>query len=138
MSSTEETEEASDTCCANCGVAEVDEIKLEDCDGCKSVRCCGDKHKEEHRERHEEECKERADELRDDDLFRQPDGTHFGECPICCLPMPIEGGNACFIHAAANLFVWAVFIPIEEAAEAVSVHSVESHRQLMMKIGRRE
>jgi tetratricopeptide (TPR) repeat protein len=29
-------------------------------------------------------------ELRDDNLFRQPDGTHFGECPICFLPMPLD------------------------------------------------
>ncbi len=26
----------------------------------------------------------------DDDLFRQPDGTHLGECPICFLPMPLD------------------------------------------------
>jgi hypothetical protein len=28
---------------------------------------------------------------RDDKLlFTQPDGSHFGECPICCLPNPLD------------------------------------------------
>jgi tetratricopeptide (TPR) repeat protein len=30
-------------------------------------------------------------ELRDKKLFTQPDGSHRGECPICCLPLPLEG-----------------------------------------------
>ena len=70
MSSTEETE-ASDACCANCGIPEVDEVKLlEECDGCKSVRCCG-----EHQEQHDEECKRRKAELRDKKLFKQSNET---------------------------------------------------------------
>ena len=28
------------------------------------------------------------DELRDNDLFTQPKRSCFGECPICCLPLP--------------------------------------------------
>jgi hypothetical protein len=32
MSSEAETE--ADICCANCGAAEVDDIKLEECNGC--------------------------------------------------------------------------------------------------------
>ena len=51
----------------------------------------GDKCKEEHREQHEEDCKTRAKKLHDDDLFTQPDETHLGECPICFLPMPLNG-----------------------------------------------
>jgi tetratricopeptide (TPR) repeat protein len=27
-------------------------------------------------------------ELHDKQLFEQPDGSHVGECPICCLPLP--------------------------------------------------
>jgi tetratricopeptide (TPR) repeat protein len=30
-------------------------------------------------------------ELRDKKLFMQPDGSHRGACPICCLPLPLEG-----------------------------------------------
>jgi len=29
-------------------------------------------------------------EIKDDKLFTQPDGTHLGECPICCLPLPLD------------------------------------------------
>ncbi len=28
--------------------------------------------------------------VREDKLFGQPDGTHLGECPICCLPLPLD------------------------------------------------
>src|SRR5210317_1860130 len=90
MSSTEETEEASDACCTNCGVAEFDDIKLlEECD-CDLEKYCSDECRKNHQEQHDGECKKREVELNDDTLFRQPDGTHEGECPICFLPMPLE------------------------------------------------
>jgi tetratricopeptide (TPR) repeat protein len=90
--------EESDVVCANCGhdIAEVDEIKLEECDGCDLVRYCGDKCREEHREQHNEECKKRAKESQDNSLFRQPDGSHRGECPLCFLPMPLDPRKSTF------------------------------------------
>ena len=45
-----------DKVCANCGIAEVDDIELEECDGCDLVKYCSDKCREEHREQHDEEC----------------------------------------------------------------------------------
>jgi TPR repeat protein len=33
-------------------------------------------------------------EIRDDNLFMQPDGNHLGECPICCLPLPLDTSKA--------------------------------------------
>ena len=92
MSDTKEADVCYD--CANCGVAEVDAIQLEECDGCDLVKYCSDKCRGEHREQHEEECKKRAKELHDKKLFRQPDISHRGECPICFLPMPL--GKAAF------------------------------------------
>ncbi len=86
----ETEEEAVDACCANCGVAEVDDIKLEECDGCDLVKYCSDKCRGEHRERHEEECKKRTTELHDKKLFRQSDVSYLGECPLCFLPMPLD------------------------------------------------
>lgn len=32
--------------------------------------------------------KQRKAELRDKELFTQPDTSYHGECPICCLPLP--------------------------------------------------
>ncbi len=80
----------SDLCCANCGVTEVDDIKLKKCDGCALVKYCSDNCKQEQRDQHEEECKKRKAELHDKKLFTQPDGCHIGECPICFVPLPID------------------------------------------------
>ncbi len=83
--------EAVDTsCCASCGIAEIDDIKLVPCDGCDLVRYCSDACREEHKSEHEEACKKRAAELRDELLFKQPESTHMGDCPICCLPLPLD------------------------------------------------
>ena len=81
------------SCCACCGIAEIDEIKLVPCDGCDLVRYCGDECKREHKSEHEEDCKKRAAELRDELLFKQPEGSHLGDCPICMIPLPIEMGS---------------------------------------------
>jgi hypothetical protein len=89
---------ADNMCCANCGIAEVDDIKLEECTDCDLVKYCSDKCKcrEEHREQHEEECKNRKALLHDRKLFTQPDETHLGECPICFLPLPIDLSKSMF------------------------------------------
>jgi len=42
---------------------------------------------EEHNSQHQQECKKRVDELRDELLFKQPESTHLGDCPICMIPM---------------------------------------------------
>jgi hypothetical protein len=82
--------EARMMCCASCGVAAVDDIKLMDCDDCDLVKYCSDECKEDHRRQHETNCKERAAELRDDKLFRQPESNHLGDCPICFLPLQLD------------------------------------------------
>ena len=78
------------SCCAACGIAEVDDIKLKDCDGCDLVKYCSDECRELHRSEHEEACKQRADELREELLFKQPESSHYGDCPICCVPLPLD------------------------------------------------
>ena len=82
--------EADNTSCASCGIAEVDDIKLKDCDDCDLVRYCSDECKENHKTEHEEACKKRAAELRDELLFKQPESSHRGDCPICCVPLPLD------------------------------------------------
>ena len=86
----EEIEAVKISCCASCGIAEIDDIKLKDCDGCDLVRYCSDECQQDHKSEHEEACKKRAAELRDELLFKQPESSHFGDCPICCLPMPLD------------------------------------------------
>ena len=87
-SAADETDEV----CASCGKAAVDDVKLKKC-ACDLVKYCTDDCQENHREQHEEECMKRLAEIRDRDLFNQPDESHFGECPICCLPLPINAGK---------------------------------------------
>ena len=77
-------------CCASCGVAEVDDIKLMTCAACKSARYCGVKCQREHRRQHKKDCKKRAAELRDEILFKQPESSYLGDCPICMMPLSID------------------------------------------------
>ncbi len=92
-----EAASADDNVCANCGISEVDDIKLKMCDGgCDLVKYCSDRCREMHREQHDEECQKRQAELHDDNLFRQPNDTHLGECPICFLPLPLETDKSTF------------------------------------------
>ena len=77
--------------CASCGIAEGDDVKLKKCNGCHLVRYCGIECQKKHRKEHKKECKKRAVELRDEILFKQPESSHHGDCPICCLPIPIVG-----------------------------------------------
>jgi tetratricopeptide (TPR) repeat protein len=90
-------------CCANCGIAEVDDIKLEDCDNCDLVKYCGDKCKDGYRERHEEECRKRKALLHDRKLFTQPDISHLGECPLCFLPLPFDRSKSFFRTCCSEL-----------------------------------
>ena len=76
--------------CASCGTAGSDDIKLMKCTACYLVRYCGVKCQRDHWPKHKRECKKRAAELKDEILFRQPESNHYGDCPICCLPLPLD------------------------------------------------
>ncbi len=75
--------------CASCGKAAVDDVKLKKC-ACNLVKYCSIDCQKNHRPQHKKACKKRMAEIRDDRLFTLPDESHFGECPICCLPLPID------------------------------------------------
>ena len=77
-------------CCASCGTGGDDDIKLKDCSACHLVRYCSVKCQRDHWSKHKKECKKRAAELKDEILFQQPESSQRGDCPICCLPQPIE------------------------------------------------
>eukprot|EP00984_Skeletonema_dohrnii_P025439 scaffold14600_cov150-Skeletonema_dohrnii-CCMP3373.AAC.7 len=83
-------------CCASCGItAEVDDIKLKNCTACYLVKYCGIKCQKEHRPKHKRECKRRATELRDELLFKQPESSHLGDCPICFIPLQLDLPKSC-------------------------------------------
>jgi hypothetical protein len=90
--------------CACCGVAAVDDVKLKDCDGgCDLVKYCRDDCQINHREQHEEECNKRKAELRDKQLFTQPDISFLGECPLCCLPLSLRPGKSTLNTCCSNI-----------------------------------
>ena len=78
------------SCCASCGIAEGGDVKLKDCSACRLVKYCGIECQRKHRRQHKKKCKKRTAELRDEILFKQPESSHYGDCPICCLPLPLD------------------------------------------------
>jgi len=78
-----------DEMCASCGIPAGDDIKLKNCTACYLVKYCSIKCQKEHRSQHKKECKKRAAELRDELLFKQPESSHLGDCPICFIPLPL-------------------------------------------------
>ena len=89
--------------CASCGTAGGDDIKLKRCNACYLVRYCSVKCQKDHRPKHKKECKKRAAELREELLFKQPESSHLGDCPICCLPMPIDKEKSIFYTCCSKL-----------------------------------
>lgn len=89
--------------CASCGTAEVDDIKLKTCTACKSVRYCSVTCQRNHRPKHKKACKKRAAELRDELLFRQPEGTHHGDCPICFLPLALCPSKSMYYSCCSKI-----------------------------------
>ena len=89
-------------CCASCGKAEVDDVKLKKC-ACKLVKYCSVDCQKNHRPQHKKMCKKTLAELRDDDLFTLPDGSCFGECPICCLPLSLDPAKTTISHCCSQL-----------------------------------
>eukprot|EP00986_Skeletonema_menzelii_P013027 scaffold7381_cov70-Skeletonema_menzelii.AAC.1 len=89
MSAAVESESDTMLSCASCGAAD-DIVKLKECNGCHLVKYCSDECQRDHKPQHKRECKKRAAELRDEILFKQPESSHLGDCPICCLPLPID------------------------------------------------
>ena len=75
--------------CASCGKAAVDDVKLKKC-ACNLVKYCSVDCQKNHRPQHKKACKKRLAEIREDKLFRQPDESYLGECPLCCLPLSVD------------------------------------------------
>ncbi len=98
-SAADETDEV----CASCGIGAVDNVKLKKC-ACNLVKYCSDDCRENHREQHKKMCKKRMAAIRDKDLFEQPDESHLGECPICCLPLLINAEKT-MINTCCSQFI---------------------------------
>src|SRR6056300_469100 len=101
MSAENEVAADADELCASCGKAEVDDVKLKNCDGgCDLVKYCSVDCQKNHRSQHKTLC---MAELNDKDLFEQPDSSDLGECPICCLPMPLVLRKSRFMGCCSKI-----------------------------------
>jgi len=90
-------------CCASCGVAEAGDVKLKNCTACYLVKYCSIKCQKDHRPKHKRACKNRAAELHDEILFKQPESTHLGDCPICCIPLPLDLGKSSMMSCCSKV-----------------------------------
>ncbi len=102
----EDTNPSTSRSCASCGTAEADAIKLKDCGDCDLVRYCSDECEKEH----EDACKKRAAELRDELLFKQPENSHLGDCPICMLPLPLDVSKSTAMNCCSKLLCDGCYI----------------------------
>lgn len=96
MSENSEDESNNSMSCASCGCdlrqvddikvrLQVDDMKSNDLSACKSIQYCSTKCL------FADACKQQKEaELRDEILFRQPECNHHGDCPICCVPLPLD------------------------------------------------
>eukprot|EP00985_Skeletonema_marinoi_P012279 scaffold5896_cov119-Skeletonema_marinoi.AAC.2 len=91
------------SCCASCGIAELDDIELKACADCDLVKYCSIDCEQEDQSQHKKACKKRAAELRDELLFKQPESSHRGDCPICCLPLPLDKQKSCMMTCCSKL-----------------------------------
>ncbi len=94
MSSDTEEVNEEEPRCASCGITQCDGTKLMKCTACHLARYCSVACQKEHWPKHKRQCKKRAAELREERLFKQPESTHFGDCPICCLPMSLDASKS--------------------------------------------
>ncbi len=91
--------------CANCGIAAIDNVALKKCGGCELVKYCGIECQKNHRPQHKKACKKRMAEIREDRLFTQPDESHLGECPICCLPLDCQKPAHCKVMTCCSKLI---------------------------------
>jgi len=101
-SEAEEEVVAADEVCASCGTTAVDDVKLKKC-ACDLVKYCSVACQKNHRSQHKKACKKRLAELRDNNLFEQPDSSCYGECPICCLPQSIDPSKSVLMSCCSQL-----------------------------------
>ena len=86
-----------DMLCAFCDKVITDDEEVITCGCCEAAIYCRRKCQKSHWSTHQRDCELRSVVLQDDLLFQQPAKTHLGDCPLCCLPIPVlecyDGGS---------------------------------------------
>ena len=100
----EDGEIADMMCCVSCGTADVDNIKLKEYN-----LLDGSAASQKHTSQQERDSESRAAEIHDDILFRQPESSHLGECPICLLPLSLDTKHAMMQSCCSKLICIGCF-----------------------------
>ena len=127
--------------CANCGVAGIDNIKLKKCGACGLVRYCCVACQKEHRPEHKKECKKRAAELHDENLFKQPESSDLGDCPLCFLPLSLDPKKSSLYSCCSKVICKGCVYANMKSNRGDScpfcrtpVSDKENHRRIMKRI----
>jgi len=91
------------SCCASCGIPEVDDTKLMECNACDLVRYCSIACQRDHIPKHLRKCTKRVAELREELLFKQPASTHREDCPICMLPHHLDTKKCTMLNCCSKM-----------------------------------
>ena len=114
MNDADTTATTTTTTCANCGKGEESTCDLRACAACKLVKYCNRECQIAHRPLHKKACKKRAAELHDEALFKEPPPTD--DCPICFLPLPLDGGHTIFKSCCGKMICRGCVDAIDEEA----------------------
>ena len=97
MSSTD-TNNTTNMNCAACG---KEGGNTNTCNKCKMVKYCNAACKKKHRSKHKKACEKRVAELHGEELFK--DHPPPEECPICFLPLPLDGRQSNFYPCCGKI-----------------------------------
>lgn len=78
------------------------------------VRYCNAACKKKHRSKHKKACERRVAELHDGAIFKEPPPRE--DCPICFLPLPLDGGQAVFKSCCGKLICNGCIHAMDEEA----------------------
>ena len=82
--------------CAGCGICAGDSVKLKKCTDCKKAQYCSVACQRQNWSEHKPACREER-------LFRQPESSHLGDCPICCVPLPLDPSTHSMYNCCSSL-----------------------------------
>src|SRR5210317_710643 len=110
MASTDTTTAAATTTCASC---DKEGGNLNTCNKCKMAKYCNAACKKKHRSKHKKACEKRVAELHDEALFKEHPPTE--DCPICLLPLPIDGIQTIFKSCCGKIICRGCIYAMDEA-----------------------
>ena len=99
----------------NCAACGKEGGNLNTCNKCKMVKYCNAACKKKHRSKHKKACERRVAELHDEELFKEHPPPE--DCPICCLPLPLDAEQTTFKTCCGKLICVGCIYAMDEEAQ---------------------